>query len=302
MAAVFLCESRGQEAPSQWDFKVIETPHFRIIYNAKQQELGDYYAREVENVFAKVAAYFTEWPSKVALVLTDRTDLPNGYATVVPYPLIVLYPVVPMANDSLSGFRNWGFELLGHELTHIMSFVPTRDFVTPLRYVFGSIVAPNLLMPLWWKEGVAVALESVDGGGRLNSDYQESLLRAFVLEDRLSEISIADVNEVGAEWPEGLKPYLFGSLIWKELVERKGGKVFDNLVLAQSGRIPYLINDPVKEEVGLNYEGVYREALAKIVEKVKADTATLSAVAPSKYEEVAKRRKDVEKIVKVIIP
>ncbi len=274
---------KAAEAPSWWDFKVIETPHFRIVFNAEQQELGRYYAARAEETIQKVGLFFSQWPEKVTVVITDRTDLPNGYATVVPYPLIVLYPVLPLSNDSLSGYRDWGFELLGHELTHVMSFVPTRNFLKALRYVLGSVVAPNLLMPLWWKEGIAVAVESMDGGGRLNSDYQESVLRAIALEGAWKDLEIADINEVDELWPEGLKPYLFGSVIWSEMVAKGGAKVIDKVPQAQGGRMPFFINSPVVNQVGEDYAGLYQAKLVSLTEKIRQDTEKLKMVTPSEY-------------------
>jgi hypothetical protein len=90
------------EIPTHWKYKTISTPHFEIIYNAEQQELGELYAKKIEEVHALLVPIFKASPQKTLIIINDKTDATNGYATRIPYPHIMAYPVLPGPQESLS--------------------------------------------------------------------------------------------------------------------------------------------------------------------------------------------------------
>ncbi|MBC7371131.1 MAG: hypothetical protein H7326_06180, partial [Bdellovibrionaceae bacterium] len=69
------------EVPAEWKFKTISTPHFDVIYNAEQQELGEFYAKQMERAYALTSPIFTSMPEKTLVIINDKTDATNGYAT-----------------------------------------------------------------------------------------------------------------------------------------------------------------------------------------------------------------------------
>ena len=119
---VFLSQSLALEVPPEWKYKKISTPHFDIIYNSTQQDLGELYAEQMEKVFALLSPIFTSQPQKTLVIINDKTDATNGYATRIPYPHIMTYPVLPGPQESLSESGDWTLELLAHEYTHILNF------------------------------------------------------------------------------------------------------------------------------------------------------------------------------------
>ncbi|WP_374032016.1 hypothetical protein [Bdellovibrio bacteriovorus] len=198
------------EVPPQLKWKTLKTAHFEVIFNAEQQDLGYLYAEKLEKAYSELRSYFHSRPDKTIVIINDKTDVTNGYATRIPYPHIMAYPVLPGPEESLSDTGDWAFELLAHEYTHILTFEPANGIMKPLRAVFGTIIAPNILMPQWWKEGVAVEMETrLSDHGRLRSHYQDATVRAMVDAKTLRDFDIAEANENIYTWPQGARPYLF---------------------------------------------------------------------------------------------
>ncbi len=264
----------------------IKTEHFDIIFTAQQQELGLYYAHQAEKAYENLATVFMNRPKRVVIVVNDTTDISNGYATRIPYAHIMAYTVPVGDHDSLTEAGEWGRELLTHELTHIMQFEPALGIYRFIRPIFGTIVAPNLLMPLWWKEGMAVEMETqFSPQGRSRSKFQDASLRAFVIDKKLFEFNIAQANEVLPSWPYGARPYLFGSVFWSGLVRDSNLVAVDKIVSRQGQRIPYAIEEPLREIVDRNYEAQYTKALSEVEAQAKQQIEKLNQqnISPVQY-------------------
>jgi WD40-like Beta Propeller Repeat len=257
--------STAAALPPDIHWEVIETPHFRIIFDSKQYELALSYAQGAEESFAALTPVFREWPEKTAIVLDDSTDMANGSATNLPYPLIFAYPVLPTATDSVSDYGNWGRELITHEYTHILNFEPVGGIMRPLSWVFGSIIHPNILLPRWYAEGLAVDLETrFSKHGRLRSANFTSIVRAMSDEQTLHQEDIARINEVSIpDWPGGIRPYLFGALVIDEMIRQKGLGIVGELNQAYGRRVPYFINGPVDDRLGAGYAEILQQAYSR---------------------------------------
>ena len=246
-------------------WKILKTEHFDIIFTAQQQELGLYYANQAEKAYENLATVFVNRPERVIIIVNDTTDISNGYATRIPYAHIMAYTVPIGDQESLSESGEWGRELITHELTHIMQFEPALGAFKYIRPVFGTIVAPNLLMPLWWKEGMAVEMESqFSPQGRSRSLFQDASLRAFVIDRKLFDYKLPQVNEVLPSWPYGARPYLFGSVFWSSFVRDSSLSAVNSVVARQGERVPYMIEEPLHEIVNRNYEAQYTKALTEV--------------------------------------
>ncbi|WP_413561589.1 hypothetical protein [Bdellovibrio sp. HCB209] len=275
---------------AQWEvqpsikWKTLHTEHFEVVYNAEQPDLGRLYAEKLERAYYQLRLYFSELPEKTVVVINDKTDITNGYATRLPYPHIMAYPALPGPEESLADTGDWAFELLAHEYTHILNFEPAGGIMVPLRAVFGSVIAPNLLLPNWWKEGLAVEMETRLGHkGRLRSSYQDSMIRAMVEDQTLFKYPIAEINESIPTWPEGARPYVFGSLMWSQILADKGDKVIDSLNQRHGRRIPYFIETPAKDNLGMEYEAQYAKALTETQTRAEAQLKTLREVLPTPF-------------------
>lgn len=265
------------------NWKTLRTEHFDIIFSAQQQNLGLYYAEVAETAYKNLATVFAKPVERLVLVVNDTTDIPNAYATVVPYPLVMAYPVQVGAHDSLSESGEWARELIVHEMTHIFQLEPANGLYRFLRPIFGSIIAPNLLTPLWWKEGMSVEMETrFSNQGRVRSVYQDTSYRAFVLANKLNSYTLADANEALPSFPYGSRPYLLGSSLWSEISkDTKEENVINHIVQRQSERVPYFINEPLLEANSLNYSEQYNNMLESLDKNAQAQLLTLRASEPS---------------------
>lgn len=272
-------------SPNQ-KFKVQRAGIFEVIYNAQQQDLADFYTQKLLDAEKILRPEFQYFPKKLIVILNDKTDVTNGYATRIPYPHLMIYPVVPGPTESLADYGDWVLEFLVHEIVHILNFEPATGLAKYLRPVFGSILAPNLLLPQWWKEGLAVHYESKAlGKGRLNSPFQDAQVRAWVQSDQLFDFDLAEINEAIPTWPRGMRPYLFGSLFWADLTEKYGPQVADQLNQQHGGRIPYFLNGATENLLDLDYEKLYNNALKTTSEKARAQIATLEKISPTAHQE-----------------
>lgn len=263
-------------------WKTLRTEHFDVIFSAQQQNLGYYYAEVAEAAYKNLATVFTNPVERLVLVVNDTTDISNAYATVIPYPLIMAYPVQVGAHDSLSEAGEWARELVTHEMTHILQLEPANGVYTFFRPIFGSIVAPNLLMPLWWKEGMSVEMETrFSPRGRLRSVFQDTSYRAFVLAHKLFTYTLDDANEMLPSFPYGSRPYLLGSSLWSEISKDGDAKTADYIVKRQSERAPYFISEPMEEAIKFDYVEEYDRMLNSINENAEVQLKILNTVTPN---------------------
>ncbi|MEK6774946.1 MAG: hypothetical protein AABY64_13475 [Bdellovibrionota bacterium] len=275
-------QSWAAEVKPNDSFVTIESPHFEVIINAQQQELGQYFAQKLEFSFGLLKEFFSVQPEKTIVIINDKTDVTNGYATRIPYPHVMIFPVLPGPTESLAEFGDWNLELLSHEYAHVLNFEPAPGFMGYLRPVFGSVIAPNILLPNWWKEGLAVHIETaVSNKGRLRSVYQDAVIRAFVLKNNLSDFNVAEINETIPTWPEGMRAYIFGSLIWSQMVADKTPGIVDTLNQRHGSRVPYFIETPAEENLGLSYEDFYKKTLRWTQEKSKTQILKLKTFKPT---------------------
>lgn len=252
------------------EWKVIETDHFNIIYDQKLHQTARLFAWQAERAHFLLQPIFKEYPSKTHVLITDTSDLANGFASFLPMPMITVFPVMPDDLESISHYDNWAAELMIHEYTHILSFEPSNGFYTPFRYLFGSLVHPTGLLPSWWLEGLAVEMETrMTRRGRLRSPQYGASLRNMVLHQTLDQETIDRINAGDIPtWPFGQRPYLFGSLLWNHIIEEAGVEIAPSLLQAYSRRVPFLLNGPLQDRTQKSYQ----ESLQELYQEMKQRT------------------------------
>ncbi len=261
------------------DWKILKSEHFEVIFNAKQQDLGRLYSEKLEKAFSDLRPYFHTMPTNTVVIINDKTDVTNGYATPIPYSHIMAYPVLPGPEESLADIGDWAYELLAHEFTHILTFAPAGGVVRPIKAVFGTIISPNLLLPRWWKEGVAVEMETrLSQHGRLRSVFQDATIRAMVADQTFLQYDIAEANESLPSWPQGARPYLFGSLMWSQMIADKDTSVIGDLHERHGRRAPYFIETPARDILGSNYTDKYNRMLSTTMDLAEAQMKILRSV------------------------
>ena len=270
----------------QWRYQVLRSANFELIYREDQKQLAKRYIVAAEQAHELLMPIFKEGPSKTIVVLQDDTDLVNGLATFLPYPYIVVYPVLPTQLDSIDEYGDWALELMIHEYAHILNMHPRHGIYAPLKYLFGGIVRPNAILPRWYLEGLAVNLESrLTEHGRLRSPDTQAIARAFTLGDRFKFEDIATINEgSGQKYPYGSHPYLFGGWWWDEVHRTKGEEVIYTWNQNFSRRLPFLLNGPMREQMGLSASQILSRAIQSQSSIAKEQIGKIDASKPHAAE------------------
>lgn len=266
--------------PAHWKWQQIETEHFKVIFPQQLLADGKLYADAAERAYTTLQSVFTEGPtSRIPILISDNTDLSNGSATFLPYPLIIAIPALPIPTDSIAHYQDWAYDLMIHELAHMYTFVPVHSFYRPLRYIFGSVIQPTGILPRWYMEGLAVEVESrYSRFGRLRAPQTQAQIRALTLDHRWSFENLSRINESSIdEWPFGQRPYLFGSLLWHNWNEKFGPETMSRLTQRYSRRLPFLLNGPVKDFSKLDLPETWDSLKERLKEQSQTQIKVISA-------------------------
>ncbi|HWU41805.1 MAG TPA: hypothetical protein VN132_00165, partial [Bdellovibrio sp.] len=117
--------------------------------------------------------------------------------------------------------------------------------------------------------------------GRLRSIYQESVIRAMVEDQTFFSFDLAQINEIMPTWPEGMRPYLFGSLMWSQMIADHGDQVINELNQHHGRRVPYFVEQPASEHLKKSYSDQYSAALNQTSERAMRQLTTLREATPT---------------------
>lgn len=265
-------------------WRTIPTPHFNIHY-AEGLELEatklSGLAEEVHRALVAVVGWTPRQPTEVTLV--DRTDLANGNTTPLPYNQIVIYPVRPPLWESIGDYDDWLRSVFIHEYSHVLGLDPVRGYAAVTRSIFGRVYVPstptaalfwffaappNLFLPPWVHEGMAVNFESdFTGRGRKESTYFRMVYRVDVASGTIPPLDRLAGDFPG--WPSGHEPYIYGTRLLELVEEERGKEAIGRLILGHSGRFPYATSAPARRNAG----GTYAELYGRMKDRLEAEYA-----------------------------
>ena len=230
MVALSASTARAQVAPDQ-RWLTLETANFRITYAAGLDSLAVRAAEVAEAMHTRFGATLAAPPKgKIDFVITDNTDVSNGFASLFPRNRIVLFAAPPPGGmGGLEYNRGWIELLVTHELAHIFHLDQTGTLGRAVRAVFGRLpytwpTFPAQLTPRWNIEGLATYIESREtGAGRVAGSFHEMVLRTAALADSLEGIDQASGS--GPAWPGGSRAYIYGSMFAEHLAQKYGPEV-----------------------------------------------------------------------------
>lgn len=200
----------------------IQTPHFAIHFVADNEPIARRVAELVEETHKILTDKFKRYPvGKTEVVLLDTFDSSNGFATVVPYNMLILRLVAPSPENNLGDYDNWLRELIIHEYTHILHISDTEYPAKIVKFFVGKLMAPNGTTPGWIREGLAAYFETAETErGRGRSSFTDMLLRTDILKGRFLKLDQMAGSQF--DWPSWLAQYLYGVGFMKFLAERYG--------------------------------------------------------------------------------
>ena len=244
-------------------FRTLTTDHFRIHFYEAERPLAERATVLAERAFASLTRYLKWMPrGRIDISLIDATDSANGFASSLPNNYIYAYGVPPEPLFSLNDFDDWLNVLISHELTHVVHLDTILGLPRVVDGVFGKIVAPNLVQPNWFIEGLAVLNESrVTTAGRVRSSLYDMYLRMAVLEDRLHGLDAVSNGPVA--FPQGEAAYLYGSHFLKYLEDRFGAEKLAELSHRYASRLlPFGLNRVAREVYGERYDQLWEDWIA----------------------------------------
>ena len=233
--------TRAQPDPSgRW--LTIETAHFRVHVRAETRALGLEAAADAEAAYAALASELPPPGRTIEVIVGDNTDYTNGSATEYPVPTALVYAVPPVGDIELGNYDRWLRVGLAHELTHVFELDLARGWWRLARGVFGRLpgLFPNQYAPDWMIEGLAVYYESrITGRGREDETYHGAIVGAQDAER--GPLPIDAAVGAGPRWPDGYRPYAFGSRFFEWVTTTWGDSAVPRLVRETAVRpIPYL--------------------------------------------------------------
>jgi hypothetical protein len=221
-------------------FRTIATPRFDIHFHQGEEAQARRLAAIAEEIASALDRTLGPATGRVQVILVNQTDLPNGWATPLPYNTIELTAAAPGGESLIGNTDDWLRLVFTHEYTHIVHLGRGAGWIGGLRRVFGRmpLLFPNLTLPLWGIEGIATHQESaVTGQGRLGAgDFRLIAGRAAAGGEFLP---LDRANGGLIDWPSGHAPYVYGGLFHEYLVRRYGDESLRRLTDETARRLPY---------------------------------------------------------------
>ena len=244
-SSLFSGLAAAQVADPWKDWLSADSAHFRVHYRTEHRAQAERATRAAERAYPRITEALKWAPrGRTEIVLFNEYDLPNGYATPLPYNVIGVF-LAPADDGQLLDNSNWMDLLLTHEFTHTVHLDKVRGAPKVLQTIFGRVpwFFPNVFQPAWALEGLAVYNESdpATGRGRLRGPLFEALLRA---QAPRGFPSLAELNADGRSLPVS-KVYLYGAYFYDFLGRRYGPDAIFKYVEQYSGNIvPRLHTNP----------------------------------------------------------
>ncbi|MBI3560957.1 MAG: PD40 domain-containing protein [Gammaproteobacteria bacterium] len=262
------------------NWATIESPHFILHYHQGEAAIAQRLALIAERVQQRHSAWLQWTPhDKTEIVISDESDLANGFTTVMPSTRFTMYLAAPNDINSLEAHDGWWEYLITHEYLHVVHLDKVSGGPAALQKIFGRypLLFPNQFQPHWLIEGIATYAETDTqrGIGRGQSSLFNMLMRMEVANGIKP---VEQINQPIASWPYGYTAYLYGVYYYQFLRDRYGDHKIQDLVSNYSSNIiPYRINstseqtfgkslDPLWEEFGLYLQQKFQPQLAAITQ------------------------------------
>ena len=230
-AVLALATEVGAQTDPRGAYRTLSSAHIRLHYPQALDSLARLALVHSERDYAQHRAELAPPRGVIDVLLTDNTDVSNGYATTFPSNRVVVYAVPPLNSRELRFHDDWLRMVITHELAHVFHLDRARGLWRLGRWVFGRnpLFFPNLYTPSWVKEGLAIHYESsLTGSGRAVSTEFPVMLRAAALDSAL--VSFGRWSAATSRWPRGQTSYGYGSTLMARAVGHAEAGVAERVV------------------------------------------------------------------------
>ncbi len=259
-------------------WRTIVTDNFRIHFHQGEEQLAEEFSHTVEEIFETMSEELRWTPRRrTHVVLIDRTDAANGFASAVPYNAITIFVTGPSSSSILADYEDWFTGIQTHEYTHTLHIDTHHAVVRAARFVVGRIASTNRLSPPWMVEGLATFQETRHtNGGRGRTAVVDMILRTAALEDEIPRLGRMDGFQ--AQPPAGSIRYLFGQHFINYVAEHHGHNTWTRWTHTYGSSVPYLL--PGRFVLGGPLRRLHREWRTALRENSQEVRAKLSQQHP----------------------
>ncbi len=265
MCAISLCcfySSSALAVDPFLDWYTFETENFVIHYSTGNKPTAEKAAVIAEKAHIRLSKELNWQPAeKTELIITDESDLTNGFATPLNFNRTAIFLAPPPPMSTLEDFDDWLTLLITHEYTHVLHLDKVRGAPASLREIFGRffLLFPNIFVPPWITEGLATNKETnlEDGVGR----GQSSLFAMMMREETAKGVKpVSQVNFPIATWPGGATRYLYGVYFMRFISETYGEDKLQMFIENYSNNLlPFSINTTFEQVFGKDVTAMWAE-------------------------------------------
>ncbi|MCD6578077.1 hypothetical protein J7L48_01220, partial [bacterium] len=197
------------------DYSVEQYPEFKLIFPSKFPYISDEFLEFYNFYFKDIEKLTGNKPKHFAYIIEDYGMYSNGMTNPV-YNKILIMTHTPGIYDEIGFSKDWIQFVTLHETTHMAHLTYTSPFNKFFNKIFGNVFLPNMLVPNWYIEGIAVLSESQDlNQGRLNDGFFSAYEKVMLNEGRVPHI--LDATYGFDEFPYNAKYYIDGGNFFKYL-------------------------------------------------------------------------------------
>jgi hypothetical protein len=253
-------------------FETLTTAHFVVYFHQGEAATAARLATVAEDTWQQMRQQpGVTPPSRTHVVLVDQSETANGWASPLPYDTVVITAAWPKGSEYLGRTDDWLRLAFAHEFAHIVHLDRSESWARIVRRMFGRapLAFPNLFLPIWQIEGLAVYEESlVSGDGRLHAGDFRAIEREA---GRAHAVPPLDrVNGGLIAWPGGLTPYAYGLGFHAYLADRYGSETLATLADADARRVPYFAAPAFRKIYGKPLGALWRDYRDSLVSGASA--------------------------------
>ncbi len=264
IVSIFLFVSVFFQVQAEAQLYEYDTPDMRLIYTG---EAGKYLVKYAGQCFenalrwnSKLYDYHTD--EKSTVLVYDLNDFGNAGTGTIPRNHIIL-SIAPLDYEYETAPANERFNTtMNHELVHMVTLDQSTSGDRFFRTIFGGKVGessddpetilyafltdPRRSTPRWWKEGIAVYLETwmAGGIGRAMGGYDEMVFRTKVLENEpIYDLLSLESEGTQTDFQVGANSYLYGTRFMNYLALKYGPEKLIEWTSRHEGSDAYFTSD-----------------------------------------------------------
>ena len=254
----------------------LKTDHFTVFYRSGYEKEAWRVLEALERNRVKLQELTGYEISHIPIVIQDIGTESNGLANPISQSITIF--TYPPSAGSFGYVQDWWIDVTTHEHTHILTLDNVGGLPAGISFLFGNIFRPNIFLPGWISEGIAVYSESRVSRyqGRLNDGYFDAYISAMMLEGKVP--SIKKATYVPLEYPLG-SYYLYGGKFFDYLSKTYGEDKFSqffsrngsSLLSYLSAVFPYIgIDRTARKVYGKSFPALWNEWIEFEKEAIKA--------------------------------